>query len=73
MIEGLRLCRDCKWMAPKPFLAGVYDIRCRHHVVSPVKADLVTGSTKQKMEWCSSARCHENLPCGTSGKLWEAR
>jgi len=68
MSAPLHLCRDCRWRS------GLWRefYRCAQHDVSPVRVDLVTGTTAQKKEYCSVARLRGHI-CGLDGLRWEAR
>ncbi len=68
---SLLLCRDCKWRR-SGLATGFLGNQCAHHGVSPVSADLVSGSTKQKRQHCEVARLR-GQPCGVDGSMWEPR
>jgi hypothetical protein len=69
-MNGLRLCRDCRWQ--RRTLPWLYIVpTCVNHEVAPVLLSMVTGRAKQEERLCSSARCHG--PCGPDGQQWSPR
>jgi len=67
-MSSLRLCRDCRWRRRNL----VFEEKCAHQIVSPAQVDIVTGSTRPKRLYCSTARL-SGSPCGPDGELWVQR
>jgi hypothetical protein len=74
----MKFCKDCKWVEREGWIFKTVRsyASCANPVVGfyePATRDPVTGAMIAARMWYASAARLPHAPCGTDGKLFEAR